>query len=130
MASSNGEYMGEASYRRAAIRFEMHDLDGAEKIIETVVNNPGSDYWLAKSFILWADIFHQRDNDVQARQTLQSIIDNYEVVNDSDEEVVSEARQHLALLDAPTADTPDTSESNSGTLGSDNDLTIDLDEEE
>ena len=52
------------------------------------------------------------------------------MVNDSDEEVVSEARQHLALLDAPTADTPDTSESNSGTLGSDNDLTIDLDEEE
>ena len=37
-----------------------------------------SDYWLAKSFILWADIFHARGNNLQAKQTLQSIIDNYD----------------------------------------------------
>lgn len=130
MNSSNGEYMGEASYRRAEIRYELRDLDGAEKIIEAVVNNPGSDYWLAKSFILWADIFHQRGNDVQARQTLQSIIDNYEIENDADEEVVNEARQHLALLNAP-ADSSDTEgEGESGSPTIDSDLTIDLDEEE
>ncbi len=128
MRSSNGEYMGEASFRRAEMRYKQRDLDGAEKIIEETVNNPGSDYWLAKSFILWADIFHQRGNDVQARQTLQSIIDNYEVVSEADEEVVSEARQHLTLLDTPATEAND-SENNKPVI-IDGDLTIDLDEEE
>ena len=99
-SSANGDYMGEAAYRRAEIRFQQNDLDGAEHIIEAVVNNPGSDYWLAKSFILWADIFHRRGNDLQARQTLQSIIENYEVESDADEEVVMEARQHLQALNS------------------------------
>lgn len=97
--SSNGEYMGEAAYRRASILVQQNQLDSAEVIIEDVVNNPGSDYWLAKTFILWADIFHQRGNDIQARQTLQSIIDNYEIQNDADEEVVSDARQQLQSID-------------------------------
>ncbi|MCR5193549.1 MAG: tetratricopeptide repeat protein [Bacteroidales bacterium] len=105
MNSANGDYMGEAAFRRASIRYDQDDLTGSEAIIEQVVNNPGSDYWLAKSFILWADIFHKRGNDLQARQTLQSIIENYEVSTDADEEVVMEARQHLEALNAP-ADTP------------------------
>lgn len=101
MNSANGDYMGEAAYRRAYIRFSQNNLDSSEQIIEAVVNNPGSDYWLAKTFILWADIFHKRGNDVQARQTLQSIIDNYEITNDADEEVVSDATQHLEALNRP-----------------------------
>ena len=118
-SSANGDYMGEASYRRAEISYSQNDLDGAERIIEAVVNNPGSDYWLAKSFILWADIFHHRGNDLQARQTLQSIIENYEVENDADEEVVMEARQHLRSLDAPkqnVEETPTNSEDNAPTI--------------
>ena len=47
------------------------------------------------------DICHRRGNDLQAKQTLQSIIDNYEIANDADEEVVMEAKQHLALLNTP-----------------------------
>ena len=101
LKSANGDYMGEASYRRAWIRFDYGDLDGAEKIIEDVVNNPGSDYWLAQSFILWANIFHRRGNDLQARQTLQSIIENYEVENDADEEVVNEAKGLLIAIEKP-----------------------------
>ncbi|MCR4829096.1 MAG: tetratricopeptide repeat protein [Bacteroidales bacterium] len=103
MSSANGSYLGEAAYRRAYICFSQGRLDDAESIIENQVNNPGSDYWLAKCFILWADVFHQRGNDLQAKQTLQSIIDNYEVVTDADEEIVSEARQHLQLLTTPPA---------------------------
>ena len=80
-------------------------------MIEAIVDNPGSDYWLAKSFILWADIFHSRGNDVQARQTLQSIIDNYEVLDDSDEEVVSEASQHLESYNPKTTQ-PDNDDNN------------------
>ncbi len=36
------------------------------------------DYWLAKSFILLADIYTITGDLFQAKQTLQSIIDNYE----------------------------------------------------
>lgn len=113
--SSNGEYMGEAAYRRASILVSQNKLDQAESTIEDVVNNPGSDYWLAKTFILWADIFHQQGNDLQARQTLQSIIDNYEIQNDADEEVVMEARQHLQSLENKSTDsTNGTNENNDG----------------
>lgn len=112
--SANGEYMGEAAYRCANILVLQNNLDQAETIIENVVNNPGSDYWLAKTFILWADIFHQRGNDTQARQTLQSIIDNYEVQNDADEEVVSEARQHLQSLDHSSSDNGEQKTDNDG----------------
>ena len=38
---------------------------------------------------------------MQVKQTLQSIIDNYEVANEADEEVVMEATQHLQSLNAP-----------------------------
>lgn len=101
MNSSNGEYMGEAGYRRAYILFVQNDVNGAERIVKDIVDAPGSDYWLAKTFILWADIFHRNGNDAQAKSTLQSIIDNYEVDNDADEEVVMEARQHLQALTTP-----------------------------
>jgi hypothetical protein len=96
--------MGEATFRRADILFADGKPDQAEQIIEEVVNNPGSDYWLAQSFILWAKIFHQRGNDVQARQTLQSIIDNYEVENDADDEVINEARTLLSSINTPKTD--------------------------
>lgn len=76
--SSNGEYSGEAAYRIAEMRFFQHDYAGAERAIETIIADPASDYYLAKSFILWADIFYARGNKMQAKQTLQSIIDNYD----------------------------------------------------
>ena len=76
--SSNGEYSGEAAYCRAEILYSKKMYDEAEKAIESIVSNPHSDYWLAKSFILWADIFYARENNLQAKQTLQSIIDNYD----------------------------------------------------
>lgn len=123
LRSANGDYMGEAAYRRAYIRCRQDRLDDAERIIEEVVNNPGSDYWLAKTFVLWADIFHKRGNDVQAQQTLQSIIDNYEVVTDADEEVVMEARQQLRSLQSQSS----TDASSDGQKVED--MVIDIDEE-
>jgi tetratricopeptide (TPR) repeat protein len=76
--SSNGEYSGEAAYHKAETLFAKKDYDGAEAAIERIVAEPHSDYWLAKTFILWADIFYARENNMQAKQTLQSIIENYD----------------------------------------------------
>ncbi|MGX8713323.1 MAG: tetratricopeptide repeat protein [bacterium] len=78
VGSSNGEYNGEARCRQAEILMMNRQYDNAEKIIEGIVSDASSDYWLAYSFILWADIYYARGNNLQAKQTLQSIIDNYD----------------------------------------------------
>ena len=93
--STNGDYSGEASYRIAEMRYLQHDYDGAERAIEGIAADPASDYWLAKSFILWADIFHARGNNLQAKQTLQSIIDNY----DGDDLVQLALQKRNAILE-------------------------------
>jgi TolA-binding protein len=76
--SANGEYNGEARCRQAEILMLKGQYKQAEKMIEKIVNDASSDYWLAYSFILWADIYYARGNNLQAKQTLQSIIDNYD----------------------------------------------------
>ena len=76
--SANGEYSGEAVYTLAEMQYLRKDYTGAEQSIEAIVANPPNDYWLAKTFILWADIFRAQGNTLQAKQTLQSIIDNYD----------------------------------------------------
>lgn len=112
--TANGEYKGEAAYTRASIRYAQamqqseesnrkQMLLQSEKIIETLVESPSSDYYLAKSFILWADIYYARGNNLQAKQTLQSIIENYD-----GEDLVAEARQRLdAIVAAETPATQD-----------------------
>jgi tetratricopeptide (TPR) repeat protein len=91
--SANGEYNGEARCRQAEILMFNQNYDRAEKIIERVARDASSDYWLAYSFILWADIYYARGNNLQAKQTLQSIIDNYD-----GEELLAVARQKLAAI--------------------------------
>ncbi len=76
--STNGEYNGEARCRQAEILMLQQQYDQAEKVIEKIVSDASSDYWLAYSFILWADIYYARGNNLQAKQTLQSIIENYD----------------------------------------------------
>ena len=77
--STNGDYSGEAYYTQALTLYNEHEFDQAERLIEgEIIDNSHSDYWLAKTFILWADIYYARGNSLQAKQTLQSIIDNYD----------------------------------------------------
>lgn len=100
-ASTNGDYAGEASYRRAELRYFQRDYAAAERAIEAITADPANDYWLAKAFILWADIFHARGNSLQAKQTLQSIIDNYD-----GEDLVSLALQKRNAILAEEAAVP------------------------
>lgn len=87
-SADNGEYAGEANYREAELYFNNKDYVSAENAIEEATSNPRSDYWSAKTFILWAEIFYINGNSLQAKQTLQSIIDNYD-----GEDLVQEAIQ-------------------------------------
>ena len=106
--SSNGEYNGEARCRMAEMRLMSYSYDMAEEIIESIVDDASSDYWLAYSFILWADIYYARGNSLQAKQTLQSIIDNYD-----GEELISVARQKynaIIAAEQPTQSAADEEE--------------------
>lgn len=99
--SSNGDYSGEAYFMRTQMLFDAHELDKAERLIENeIIDASHSDFWLAKTFILWADIYQARGNTLQAKQTLQSIIDNYD-----GQDLVSLAMQKRnAILEAEAPD--------------------------
>jgi len=75
---SNDAIGAEAKYFVAQIDYEEGDFEKAEKtIFELIKQFSAYDYWVAKSFILLADVYQKVDNTFQAKQTLQSIIDNY-----------------------------------------------------
>lgn len=76
--AKNGDYAGEACFFFADQAFKNGHWDAAEKIIYEISANPRSEYWLAKTFILWGDIFAKRGNVLQATQTYQSIVENYD----------------------------------------------------
>jgi TolA-binding protein len=76
---SQGEAGAEALYNLATISYEQKDYTTAESQIFRLSGDYASyDYWVARSFILLSDVYIKTGNVFQARQTLQSIIDNYE----------------------------------------------------
>ncbi len=79
LKNSSTEPAAEALYNLALISFNLKDYSKAEENIFKISSDyPSYQYWLAKGFILLADIYMIQGNTFQARQTLQSIIDNYE----------------------------------------------------
>ncbi|MEG1718171.1 MAG: tetratricopeptide repeat protein [Bacteroidales bacterium] len=77
--SKNSNYQAEALYNLMEAKVKDGYLAEAEKMIFDYISNaPSQEYYLAKIYILWADIYEQRGNLLQAKQTLNSIIDNYE----------------------------------------------------
>jgi len=76
--SPRGSFGAEASFHLASIRFRQQKYTEAENTIFDMADNYASyDYWVASGFILLADIYKERGNIFQARQTLLSIIENY-----------------------------------------------------
>ncbi|MCG8700947.1 MAG: tetratricopeptide repeat protein, partial [Bacteroidales bacterium] len=69
----------ESKFKVAELLYNKGDLEESEKVILNFSEQSSPhDYWIARSFILWADIFLKRDDTFQAVETLQSIIDFYE----------------------------------------------------
>lgn len=93
--SANLKYSSFAQYSLAKIEFDNKNYKESEKIIRQMSKSGADDYYLALGFILWADIFSVNGNDFQAKQTLQSIIDNY----DGDDGIKQLATDKLAQLE-------------------------------
>lgn len=90
----------EAKFRMAEIYYARNEKDNAEKEISDFADKTTPhQYWMAKSFLLWADIFLDKGDDFQAIQTLQSLIDYY---GDSDDGILAEARAKKQKLESGT----------------------------
>ncbi len=73
----------EAKYRIAEAYYKKGELKEAKKeILDFSDKNTPHQYWLAKSFILLADIYAEEGNEFQAIHTLKSIIKNYDTQDD------------------------------------------------
>ncbi len=92
----------ESKFRVAGILYDQKKYDDAEKVIlEFSSKSTSHDYWIARSFILWADIFAQRKNYFQAIETLQSIIDYYENDKDGIIELAKEKKKEFEKENQP-----------------------------
>lgn len=85
----------EARYRMGQLQYENKEYDKAQETAFDVVNNMGAhDYWVAKSFLLLADTYSVKGNDLQAKSTLESVIENYE----EDDDIIPSAKERLKKL--------------------------------
>lgn len=91
---SKNEMGAESQYMLAQIGFENARYDDCEKTIFSLSENFASyDYWVAKGFLLLSDVYVKKGDTFQAKQTLQSIIDNYE-----GQDLVTIAREKLGAI--------------------------------
>ena len=73
------EMAAESKYNIAFIQYRLGNYDESEKLVFELINQvPSYDYWIAKGFILLADDYLKAGNVFQAKQTLHSVIENYE----------------------------------------------------
>jgi len=80
----------------AEIYYSRKEIDNAEKVIADFADKTTPhQYWMAKSFLIWADIFRDKGDDFQAIQTLQSLIDYYERTDDG---ILADAQAKKKLL--------------------------------
>ncbi len=92
--AENKRIAAEANYYIALLDYRAGQYEEAEnRVFEISEKYAGQNEWLARSFVLLADVYVKTGNLFQAKQTLQSIIDNYD-----GKDLVEEARQKKAQI--------------------------------
>ena len=97
MPKGSNDLCAEAAYHLADIALN-HDknLDECESRIKAILGSDySSEYWYARTFILYGDLYRAKGNNFQARHTYQSIVDNY-----AGDDLVKLAKQKIAEIDA------------------------------
>ena len=85
----------EAAYYLALIEFKQNNLPETEKAILKIINGKYfGEYWIASAYILYGDWYAASGKEFQARNTYQSIIDNYD-----GEDLVKTAQEKLMKLE-------------------------------
>lgn len=90
-----------AKYRVCEILYIQRKYKEAEdELFDFIKQKPTYDYWLAKGFILLADVYVKLDDNFQAKATLQSVIDNYV----GDDDIIETAQSKLdAIIESEKA---------------------------
>ncbi len=97
MPKGSNDLCAEAAYHLADIALN-HDknLTDCETRIKAILGSDySSEYWYARTFILYGDLYKAKGNYFQARHTYQSIVDNY-----AGDDLVKLAKQKIAEIDA------------------------------
>ncbi|HMI05486.1 MAG TPA: tetratricopeptide repeat protein [Pedobacter sp.] len=85
----------EAKYNLALLQYARGEYKTSTKTCFDLINNmPSYDYWVAKSFILLSDNYVALKDNLQAKSTLLSLIDNYEGKDD----IVPTAKEKLQKI--------------------------------
>ncbi len=85
----------EARYQVGLLQYENKEYGKAEKSAFDVIENMDDhDYWVAKSFILLADTYARKGDVVQAKSTLESVLENYT----EDDDVLPAVKDRLQKL--------------------------------
>lgn len=86
----------ESKYRVAELLFKKGNTDESEKVVTQFINqNSPHQYWMAKMFLLLADISIKKGDTLQAKATLQSLKEYYTTDNDG---ILDEVRAKLDSL--------------------------------
>jgi len=86
----------ESKYRVAELLYKKEKTDEAEKVIgEFVTQNTPHQFWMARMFLLLADISIKKGDTLQARATLQSLKEYYTIDNDG---ILDEVKSKLDIL--------------------------------
>jgi len=73
----------ESRYRVAELLYKRDNTEESEKVVlDFVERNTPHQYWMARMFLLLADISIKKGDNLQAKATLQSLRDNYSIEND------------------------------------------------
>lgn len=84
----NSEQGAEAKYLLAKYYYDGKQYEWSEReIVEFAGSNTEQQYWLAKSFVLLADINMQRGDYFQAKQYLLSLQSNYKIQDEIQDEI-------------------------------------------
>lgn len=96
-SAGSNDLCAEAAYHLADIALNQDkDLDACESRIKAILaSNYSSEYWYARTFILYGDLYKEKGNYFQARHTYQSIVDNYE-----GQDLVNMAQERINVVNA------------------------------
>ncbi len=87
----------ESKYRVAEILFRNGNIEESERnVTQFIDQNSPHPYWMAKMFLLLADISIRKGDTLQARATLQSLREYYTITDDG---ILDEVKVKLASLD-------------------------------
>jgi tetratricopeptide (TPR) repeat protein len=87
----------ESKYRVAELLYKKDKTAEAEKVITEFIDQKSPhQFWMAKVFLLLADISIKKGDSLQARATLQSLKDYYTIGNDG---ILDEVKAKLSSLD-------------------------------